>query len=649
MKFKVSDVVLKPYVYWPIIILFASLYLSIGIAHEALWFDESYSAAIVTNPILDVVRLSANDSHPPLYYVMLKLFSMVVGYGEGALRYLSVLGVLLMLGLAARPMTRAFGKKTGLIFGMLVLVSPMYFSMAQEMRMYTFASAFVTGSLVYGYLGVRDGKKQDLLKFSLFTVLASYTHYYALLGVTWINLMLFIWVLIWQRKSLKQYVIAALGAVLGFAPWIGVFWAEAGDTAKNFWIQDVPGYVILAALRFVYQAKFDFIDWSATLSVVLAGVMIGVGIALGIMKKDRAIFLPIAGTLTFYLTLLTGKVLSDVIRPIFVERYIFPVTGVFLIAVAFGVSKLKPKYLSIVVCVVFALLSSQQIYRVVTEKFNGPMREVVEAVSSEVQEGDVFIHDNVHTFGTFCYYFPNNKHVWSSHDPAPWDPNLAFQKNGVLVSDVKKMVDGKHNVWFAGVNVQAFLPGMNQTHSTVVDQFGFFSSGILEPTSDQVLYTVPPSWYGVYLYKAVPVDPSKPKKAPEFDPSKKGTIKIKVQGIKERPGKLYVQLFSKAGNIMDMQGKMDKKLVMQVKEVDIQQDGQEVVFENIPQGYYAVFVLHDENGNQEIDFAPGWMPEEGSGMTNNNLKLNQIPSFDQGKFLLNKSSIEETIQMIYVE
>jgi uncharacterized membrane protein len=195
---------------WVILLTAGFVYLITGITHETLWYDESYSAAVIKHPIPDVVRLVAGDNHPPLYFILLKIFCMISGQTEFALRLFSVFGVIALASLGMGPVKRIFGKTVGLIYAFIVLAAPINLSMAQEARMYTWAAFFVTACILYGYLALCEGNKSSWLKYGIFMVLAAYTHYYALLAVIIANISMFLWVAVKDRKKIKKYIITTV-------------------------------------------------------------------------------------------------------------------------------------------------------------------------------------------------------------------------------------------------------------------------------------------------------------------------------------------------------------------------------------------------------------------------------------------------------
>ena len=85
---------------------------------------------------------------------------------------------------------------------------------------------------------------------------------------------------------------------------------------------------------------------------------------------------------------------------------------------------------------------------------------------------------------------------------------------------------------------------------------------------------------------------------------------------------------------------------MQIKNVVITDDGATVLFENIPNGTYAIAVVHDENDNKKMDTNFFGIPKEGYGVSNNKYPKMSEPSFDDAKFSL-KEDKEISIKMKY--
>lgn len=69
-----------------------------------------------------------------------------------------------------------------------------------------------------------------------------------------------------------------------------------------------------------------------------------------------------------------------------------------------------------------------------------------------------------------------------------------------------------------------------------------------------------------------------------------------------------------------------------MQSVEAEDGSVEVVFKNVPAGEYAIAVMHDENGNEELDFNSYGMPIEGYGFSNEAQGEQGPPSFDDAAF-----------------
>jgi len=70
----------------------------------------------------------------------------------------------------------------------------------------------------------------------------------------------------------------------------------------------------------------------------------------------------------------------------------------------------------------------------------------------------------------------------------------------------------------------------------------------------------------------------------------------------------------------------------------------EVTFKNIPEGDYAIMVVHDENANNRMDFELNGMPKEQYGMSNNNMSFGP-PIFEDAKFKVEKENLNLKIRL----
>ena len=120
------------------------------------------------------------------------------------------------------------------------------------------------------------------------------------------------------------------------------------------------------------------------------------------------------------------------------------------------------------------------------------------------------------------------------------------------------------------------------------------------------------------------------------------TLTLNVTDLRNSEGLVQFTLYNKDGSIPD---EKFKNYYLQ-KSAVISNNSSTVTFENVPLGWYAVNILHDENENRKID--KGFvMPKEGIGFSNyTSIGLTNRPKFEKAKFEV-KSNTSKQVKVIY--
>jgi len=476
---------------WILIMLAGSALMFVGITHESLWYDESYSGALMNHTLGEIIDITGADSHPPLYYLMLKIFCSLFGTSVLTLRTFSALGAIALSALGIGPVRRTLGLQTGVIYSFLVFSLPITLSVSQDARMYTWAAFFVTASALFGYLAVTEQKKKDWIWFALFTLFSAYTHYYSLLAVIIIVALLFLFILI-TRQKLTPFLITCGIILAGYIPWLFKLSAQVQRVSGSFWIPRVTWDVIYKTLIYPFSNLFSN-PWSIILTTISFIIAIGLiiwGITDQIIKKDNKGRIAIIAISGYALTILAGIIASYIIRPVLVERYMVPVLGLFILALAYGISRLNKRILSLIGCLLILILSVPQTIYTVSHRFKGPMTEATAYISPSIQPNDVFLHTDEHTFGTFSYYFPDNHHYYYQKPGTGGYSNYdAFLPNGTMVDSPTEIESGC-TIWM--------LKRDNSTDTK--SAVGFIGSKQVVVNGSFEDFSVDKSWYSFTIY-----------------------------------------------------------------------------------------------------------------------------------------------------
>ena len=106
-------------------------------------------------------------------------------------------------------------------------------------------------------------------------------------------------------------------------------------------------------------------------------------------------------------------------------------------------------------------------------------------------------------------------------------------------------------------------------------------------------------------------------------------ITVKVTKLLNKNGKLSIGLYNKNDETFANMSKYYKGVHLVINDSKVI-----YTFENIPNGTYAVSVIHDENKNKELDKNFFGIPKEGYGFSNNIRPSFRGANFEESKFKL---------------
>lgn len=148
---------------------------------KSLWLDETASYALARMPWQKFVHVWwLQEGNMTLYYLLLRGW-LHFGQSEAWIRCLSVIfGVasIPLIYLLARRLTSPIGAFAATA---LLAMNPAHLYYSQEARSYTLALFLVILSTLFLVRGVQDGRDSDWALWSIFSILAVYSHYFAAL------------------------------------------------------------------------------------------------------------------------------------------------------------------------------------------------------------------------------------------------------------------------------------------------------------------------------------------------------------------------------------------------------------------------------------------------------------------------------------
>ena len=126
-----------------------------GLGKANLWLDEANSWYVAQLPWPDLWANLRASPLGPLYFVALKLWMMVAGASEAALRAPSLIASIALIPLVYALGVRTVSHRAARIGAALTALSPLHLYFAQEARMYM-PLALLAGAVLLAYVAWRD-------------------------------------------------------------------------------------------------------------------------------------------------------------------------------------------------------------------------------------------------------------------------------------------------------------------------------------------------------------------------------------------------------------------------------------------------------------------------------------------------------------
>lgn len=219
--------------------LIGALYLILCLVsvQQTIWFDESYTAYLIRFDYTDIVRYTAVDVHPPLYYLLLKTWSLIFGYNDFALRALSALLGAIAILFAFMWLKYKYGKTAAVLGSLFLALSPNFIRYGQEMRMYTLVAAIVFAATYTLQLAIDNKSRKWWIIYAVLVALGMYTHYFT--AFVWLAHVIYL-LLIYKKVFFKKKIFAIyLLSVVLYLPWIPGFIKQSTSVQNGFWIGQV--------------------------------------------------------------------------------------------------------------------------------------------------------------------------------------------------------------------------------------------------------------------------------------------------------------------------------------------------------------------------------------------------------------------------
>ncbi len=187
-------------------ILFLASFLRVISINQSLWLDEATTALVSKMQFGEILtQFSTKDFHPPLYYFLMKLTGIILGYSEIALRTPSVVAGVLTVFVVYILGKKLFNKQIGMVAALLLATSPLHIYYSQEARMYSLAALIVSCIVYFWHLAMVEKSTKWWVLFSIAVSVVVAVDYLA--GIIVLPLL---FLTLKNKRSLKLFLLSLI-------------------------------------------------------------------------------------------------------------------------------------------------------------------------------------------------------------------------------------------------------------------------------------------------------------------------------------------------------------------------------------------------------------------------------------------------------
>ena len=426
-----------------IVIISSAVFIMIACQSNDVWLDETFSLGLAQHSVKDLISITAQDVHPPLYYLILKIAMLLFPGSVTAAKIVSAIPIILILCTSHLFFSKEFSCKYSILFNLLLLSSYSVRLYAVEIRMYSWCMFFCAACCICSYYIVKKGNLKYFILYVLFAELGAYCHYWIAFCLA-INFMLISALYsVKNKKSVQNVFIAAgLGIVL-YLPWAGIVIKQVSAVSKSYWIEPIT-----------LKTFFSYF----TSMIPMNGIMKAVSILLllvclkncvyGIRRKNLNALFYVICLSTPVLLILSATAISLIMRPVFLTRYVFPISIFTVFFITFTCTEYKLKKGAFIFLAIVTLCCSginiKNAYQ--SEKKLGQEKEAFENLMQEnLFENTVFIFgENVdgQIPRVLAYLYPKNR-IYNFEIGEMWSSAILYNRKNFI-----KTLDDESNICY---------------------------------------------------------------------------------------------------------------------------------------------------------------------------------------------------------
>ncbi len=449
-----------------IILLFGTVLRLYKIADISLWHDEAFSALLICYPFGEMINRIILDVHPPLYYIMLRIWDIILGDSLLSLRLFSAFFGILTVYFTYLFVKTAFkNERLSLIAATFIAINPFQIQYATEARMYTLGTFLIMLSswlLVKAleapsFQAITINQTEKIIftikkyrwwiLYGISAVTAIYTHYYLIFSIFGQVLFIIFWafknygskpltinglkIKEWiNSENIKGAIIAYAISFLIFLPWISILLKQLGQVEENYWIPKMNSFSIPNTIFHLF-AGTNINTENSNLIIISLVFLAFLALALK-REKNNYKWLTI---FSFFVPFVIAVVLSFK-RSLYLDRYFVFVGLFYLVILASFIESIKKNILRNAF-LIFFIAASILLFNKNWQNINSDGKFGMAGASeflfkNAAPEDKVYINS---TFIFFTYKYYAYRNFFGGGYPSNFNPSEMIQENNIFAGN----------------------------------------------------------------------------------------------------------------------------------------------------------------------------------------------------------------------
>ncbi len=452
MRFNITSTIIKKYLIETILI-FVFTFSAIMLLTKSLWYDELLTTPLVLGyNIKDMIFELQYDAHPPLYFICLKIYTDIFGHSIITMKIFNIFIELIIIFVSYSHAKKIGNRKYAILVLAIFILFPAIYNEIYQIRMYSFAPLMLLMVGVYAnkiFLG--NNSKLNQILFIVFSILAIYTHFFAIIGVIFIHFILYTFLFKKNKESIKQISVFLIITTISFIPWIPIFFQQIAIKNDNIGDQSSAISRIVKNIIYLfytgnYVDRSNITNYLMTILLLLATVFV----IIQYLLKDKAKvkipeFHPVALVAVLIPVIIMSFIttFSILVTPLWYSRYIIIFFPMIAFGFAFFIYNLNKKYLYIYISIL-SICFTQKIYSTYLATSNKGLTNYSNLIDSKILPNDIILDAGLYE----ATYFKEIKQYANQSNKSK---NLVFNHiynwNVNLINNYSELLNNRNSFW----------------------------------------------------------------------------------------------------------------------------------------------------------------------------------------------------------